>query len=317
MNREKQIQVTILVPIYQVEQYLGRMLCSIFGQTYPCIDYVFVNDGSTDNSLRILNETIEECHIDKEKYVIVNHDCNKGIAASRADCLANAKGDYVYFVDSDDWVEPDAIESMVMATNGGKIDIVGCDYCKDFESGVVTCHHENYARTCEENMLRCLNYDIATVLWKLLIRRCLFDNFVISKTNIGEDYIISIKLYYYAKSFVSIDRTFYHYVQYNNNRLSFQSLRSIKDHIECVREVEKFLKNQGVFNVKFENKLLLRKSNIRCNFVLNKKILDFDAYMTTFPEARGLWRKMHYSIKERVKLWMADHKLFLILLLLK
>lgn len=308
------ILVTILMPIYKVEQYLEKALDSIFIQTYPYLDYVFVNNCSPDNSLQVLIDTIKKYGIQKDRYTIINHDKNEGIAVSRADCIANAKGDYLFFVDGDDWIEKDAVEQMVAATKSGVVDIVGCDYMKDFLSGNTTYHHENYAESCRDNMYRCLNYDIATVLWKLLIRRRLFDNFTITPhVDIVEDYIISVKLYYYAKSFVAIPKAFYHYVQYNNTRASLQTLKSISMHIKGVEEVEQFCKEKGLFNEYVAHKLLLRKFNIKSNFALNKQLLDRNAYKNTFPEAKGMWCELQYSYKERVKFWMAEHGLFPVL----
>jgi glycosyltransferase involved in cell wall biosynthesis len=115
------LKVTILMPIFKVEQFLEKTLDSVFTQTYQNIDYVFVDDCSPDNSLQVLNRTIVKHGIEPQRYVIVNHQQNEGIAVSRADCLAHAKGDYVYFVDSDDWLEKDAVEQMVQATNNGAI----------------------------------------------------------------------------------------------------------------------------------------------------------------------------------------------------
>ena len=311
------IQVSILVPIYKVEKHIEKMLDSIFCQTYPNIDYVFVNDCSPDNSQQLLNDCILKHNVAACRYRIINHLQNKGVAATRAECIAEAKGDYVYFVDGDDWIETDTIEQMVFACNGGSIDIVGCDYYKDFETGVVTYHHENYASSCEANMRRCLNYDIATVLWKVLIKRKLFGMFHIVPINIGEDYIISVKLFYFAKSFVSINKAFYHYIQYNQNRLSFQSKRSILDHVECVKEVERFCKVEGIYDDDICNRLSLRKFNIKSNFVLNKSLLNRQMYAKTFPEAKGIWRKMNYSAKEKLKFWMAEHGFFFLLYLMK
>lgn len=311
---ENIIQVTILMPIYKVEQYLEKTLDSVFTQTYPYLDYVFVNDCSPDNSLQVLKDAIDKYKIEANRYTIVNHVQNEGIAVSRTDCIANAKGDYVYFVDSDDWIEKDTVEQMVYATKQGTIDIVGCDYMKDFLSGQTTCHHDNYAETCRDNLFKCLNYDIATVLWKLLIRRELFDNFKITPhVDIVEDYIMSVKLYYYAKSFVAIPKAFYHYVQYNQARVSLQSLWSITMHIKGVGEVEQFCREKDLYNDDVARKLLLRKFNIKSNFVLNKELLDSKAYQKTFPEAKGIWREMNYSKKERAKFWLAEHGLFLLL----
>lgn len=317
MSENGTLLVSVLVPIYNVEQYLGKTLDSIFTQTYQNVEYVFVNDCSPDNSLGVLKESINSHHIDESRYTIVCHEQNEGIAVSRADCIAQAKGDYVFFVDSDDWIEPDTVRQMVAATHGGTVDIVGCDFAKDYVSGKTTYHTENYADTCRENMLRCLNYDIATVLWKLLIRRSLFDNITITPhIDIVEDYIISVKLYYFAESFAPLHKVFYHYVQYNQERVSLQTLRSITMHIKGVKEVEDFLNGKGLYDDVVRNKMNLRKFNIRSNFVLNKSLMDAEAYRNTFPETAGVWRQMNYSTKEKVKFWMAEHGLFPLLKLL-
>lgn len=318
MNNHELIKVSILMPIYKVEQYLEKTLESIFTQTYPNIEYVFVNDCSPDLSLQVLINTISKHGVDKDKYTIVNHQQNEGIAVSRTDCIANAKGDYVFFVDSDDWIEKDAVEEMVAATQNGRIDIVGCDFFKDYYSGSVTFHHENYAETCRENLLRCLNYDIATVLWKLMIRRSLFDNFTITPhVDIVEDYIMSVKLYFYAQSFIAIPKAFYHYVQYNQARVSLQTLWSINMHIKGVQEVEQFCREKGLYDDFVHHKLLLRKFNIKSNFVLNKQLLDHNAYKYNFPEAKGVWREIHYKIIEQLKFWLAEHGLFFVLKLIR
>lgn len=311
------IWVTILIPIYKVEKYLEKTLDSVFTQTYPYLDYVFVNDCSPDKSLQVLTNSIKKYGIEKEKYTIINHEQNQGIAVSRADCITNATGDYVYFVDSDDWIEKNAVEQMVLASKNGTIDIVGCDYMKDHLSGGITVHHENYAGTCRGNMYRCLNYDIATVLWKLLIRRSLFDNFTITPhVDIVEDYIMSVKLYYYAKSFIAIPQAFYHYVQYNQARVSLQTLWSVNMHIKGVCEVEDFCKEKELLDVEVAHKLNLRKFNIKSNF-LTKKLLDYTAYKTTFPEANRMWRELGYSRNEKLKFWLAEHGLFFILKLVQ
>lgn len=305
------------MPIFKVEQYLGRTLDSIFTQSYSNLEYVFVNDCSPDNSLQVLEKSIEQHQIPIGRYTIINHLQNEGIAVSRADCISRAKGDYFFFVDSDDWIEADTVEKMVVATNNGTVDIVGCDFMKDFVSGETTYHHENYANSCRDNMLRCLNYDIATVLWKLLIRSNLFENFKITPhVDIVEDYIMSVKLYYYANSFVSIPQAFYHYVQYNQARVSLQTLWSVNMHIKGVEEVEAFCREKGLYDETVAHKLLLRKFNIKSNF-LTKELLDYNSYKQTFPEADRMWRELGYSKKEKFKFWLAEHNLFSVLKLLQ
>lgn len=304
------------MPVYKVEQYLKKTLSSIFTQTYQNIDYVFVNDCSPDNSLQVLKDTITKHGIKESRYTIINHDLNEGIAVSRADCIANAKGDYVLFVDSDDWIDSDMVQTLLDATGNGEIDIIGSDIAVDHLDGKTTYHHEKYAETCRENLIKCLNYDINTVLWKLLIRRSLFDNFTITPhVDIVEDYIISVKLYYYAKSFRAVPKAMYHYVQYNQARVSLQLRRSINNHIKGVQEVEAFCREKDIYDDVVEGKLLLRKFNIKSNF-LTKQLRDIKAYKTVFPEAKRAWRKMPYSNKEKIKFWLAEKKLFFVFKLL-
>lgn len=310
---ENQVLVSVLIPVYKVEKYIGKCVESVFTQTYPNIEYIFVNDCTPDRSIDVIKEYIIKHKISKEKYTIINHKQNEGIAVSRTDCIANAKGDYVLFVDSDDWIESNMVEELVKATKNGSIDIIGSDFAKDFLSGETTIHQENYAETCKENIFRSLNYDISTVLWKLLIRRNLFDNFTITPhVDIVEDYIMSVKLYYYAKSFAAVHQCFYHYVQYNQARVSFQTQRSVSMHIKGVNEVEQFCREKGIYNDYVEHKLLLRKFNIKSNF-LTKSLLDYDAYKTTFPEANKVWREIGYSRNERIKFWLAEKNLYFIL----
>ena len=308
--------VSYLVPIYNVEKYLENCLESMFAQTYQNTEYVFVDDCSTDNSYNILLATLKKNNISQDKYTIVRHPQNEGIAVSRADCIANAKGEYVQFVDSDDWIEPDMTETLVEATQDSQIDLVGCYFIKDFLSGKQTRHSENYSQSCAENLVLCINYDISNVLWKMLIRRSLFSNFTITPhVDIVEDYIISVKLYFYANSFAVVDKYLYHYVQYNEGRVSFQTLRSITNHIKGVKEVEEFLKTKELISQNISNLLNLRKFNIKSNF-LTKNLFDIQAYRTTFPEADKVWRQINYSRNEKIKFWLAEKKLYFILRLI-
>ena len=105
--------ISILVPVFKVEKYIVKCLDTIFNQTYTDIEYVFVNDCTPDNSMHLLNSYIDNHNIDRDKVKIISHSQNQGIAVTRNDCIANATGEYVLFVDSDDWVELDMVEELV------------------------------------------------------------------------------------------------------------------------------------------------------------------------------------------------------------
>ena len=105
--------ISILVPIYSVEQYIERCAKSLFEQTYTDIEYIFVNDCSPDRSIDILKETILKYPKRKNYVKIINHDVNRGLSAARNTAVENAIGDFILHVDSDDYLEMDAIEKLV------------------------------------------------------------------------------------------------------------------------------------------------------------------------------------------------------------
>ena len=175
------IKVSILIPIYNVENYIGKCLDSIFIQSYTNVEYVFVDDCSTDNSLQVLKSKLTEYSIHSDKYIILCHTENQGIAQTRIDLLSEAKGDYIQFIDSDDWIEKDMIAQMVEATDNGKIDIVGCDFMWEYEDGKSIANYDHFSDTCYDNMIKTINFQITPVLWKLLVKKKLFNHFKINK----------------------------------------------------------------------------------------------------------------------------------------
>ena len=107
----QEIKVSILVPFYKVEHYVGRCVESLFTQTYKNIEYVFVNDCSPDKSMEVINELIDKFDMASKCKIIV-HETNLGISASRNDCLDNMTGDFFLFIDSDDYIDLDFYEKL-------------------------------------------------------------------------------------------------------------------------------------------------------------------------------------------------------------
>ena len=100
--------VSILVPVYNVEAYLPQCLDSLVGQTYPHLQIVLIDDGSTDGSWRVMQE-----YASRDERIEIYHQENQGVGATRNHLLEKIKGDYVLFVDSDDWVEENHIETLL------------------------------------------------------------------------------------------------------------------------------------------------------------------------------------------------------------
>lgn len=118
--------VSILSPCYNVEKYLPKCLDTIIGQTYTNLQIVLIDDGSKDGTWEIMQE-----YAAKDSRIEVYHQDNKGVATTRNNLLDKVKGDFVLFVDSDDWVELTMVESLLGIQKQSDADIVVCDMVKN------------------------------------------------------------------------------------------------------------------------------------------------------------------------------------------
>lgn len=117
--------ISIIVPVYNVEKYLSECLDSLINQTYKNIEIICINDGSTDESGKICDE-----YSKKYKNIFVVHKKNEGLGFARNTGMNHVKGDYVLFVDSDDYIDKDMVEKLFNSISKNKVDICRCGYKK-------------------------------------------------------------------------------------------------------------------------------------------------------------------------------------------
>ena len=117
------IKVSVIVPVYNVEKFIGKCLDSLVNQTLKDIEIIVVNDGTKDNSQEIIDKYVKK-YPDKVKSFIKE---NGGLSSARNFGIEKAKGEYISFVDSDDWLNDDALEKMYNKAKKDKSDIVICD----------------------------------------------------------------------------------------------------------------------------------------------------------------------------------------------
>ena len=208
--------VSIIVPVYNAEQYLRRCVDSILNQEYTDFELFLVNDGSTDSSGDICEEYGE-----KDPRVIVIQKENTGVSDSRNQALDRARGKYLQFLDSDDWITPDATRLFVRAAEEYGCDMVISDFYRVVgerlspkgdieEEGVLT--QEEFAAHMMENPAD-FYYG---VLWNKLYRRDLVEEHNLRMdTNINwcEDFLFNLEYIRYAKVFYALHAPIYYYVK--------------------------------------------------------------------------------------------------------
>ena len=216
--------VSILVPVYGVERYIERCARSLFEQTYPLLEFIFVNDSSPDKSIHILQKVINEYPKLEENIKIIHHAKNRGLAATRNTLVANSNGKFILHVDSDDWLEPNAVELLVERQIETNADIVTASFYKqEINNGQETISTIATAlkeKNREESLKTMLEFCSVVAIWNRLIRKSLYlENNIkcIDGIDAGEDLMTTPRLVYFSKKVTTCDAVTYHYNRINSN----------------------------------------------------------------------------------------------------
>ena len=312
---EKKIKVSILVPFYKVEKYVGRCVESLFTQTYHNVEYVFVNDCTPDNSMEVINDKIEEYGLASKCKMIV-HEQNLGISASRNDCLDNMTGDYFLFIDSDDYIDTDMVELLVEAAIKENADISGCGYIEEFSDHSVE-HLQKYTNDHDEMMRAITLLTIKGVMWKLLVRSTIVTDHrdevrFIPDRNMVDDYLFCCQIFYYAQRFAGVDRCMYHWIQYNPNNYTHTTVFAVESQAAAIRKVEQFYKEKGIYGV-VEEELTQRKFISKLPLLLDRNCFNVTKWRAIFPESNDVYKKMYFSFGNSIIVYIASSPFYRIL----
>ncbi|MBQ9204617.1 MAG: glycosyltransferase family 2 protein [Prevotella sp.] len=313
------IKVSILVPFYRVENYVGRCVESLFTQTYQNVEYVFVNDCTPDRSMEVINEHIAKYGV-AEKCKMIVHEQNQGISTSRNDCLDNMTGDYFLFIDSDDYIDHDMVEQLVKAAVRENADISGCGYVEEFSDHSVV-HPQRYTNDHEEMMRAITLLTIKGVMWKLLVRSSIVTEHreevrFIPDRNMVDDYLFCCQIFYYAQRFAGVDRPMYHWIQYNPNNYTHTTIFAVESQAAAIRKAEDFYREKGVYDVVAEA-LLQRKFVSKLPLLLDKACLDVRRWRKLFPESNYVWKSMRFPKGNRYIFRLAQSPFYWLLPLLR
>lgn len=210
--------VSILIPVYNTEEYLPKCLDSIVNQTYSNLQVVIIDDGSKDASLSIAQKYAKQYPC-----IEVYHQENQGVASTRNNLLDKVKGDYVLFVDSDDWCELDMVDFLINKAIANKADMVTCSMVKNDETFVSNIFLEEIWGQ-GKTVLEFLRHKIFNgSLWNKLIKTSLLHNLRFHcGIFYGEDALFLWEVLQNVNCIVVTNKVLYHY-RMNNNSLSHLS----------------------------------------------------------------------------------------------
>lgn len=250
-NRKNTPDVSVIVPVYNVERYVEKCLLSLLAQECDCsCEIVVVDDGSKDGSSAIVDRMAEESDM-----IRVIRQPNAGLSAARNKGLSHARGKYVIFVDSDDYVEANYINALFRAAEDNGAQIACCNYRRVNDEGTINagCLLKHRCGVfSSELMLGDLLEDITvrSYVWNKIYLRCLFtDNnieFPVGMT--FEDVPVMPRLFRRAERIAVIKDELYNYVSHKGSITGSIKSSSVEDYVRAYGEIRRFLEEENIYN---------------------------------------------------------------------
>ena len=237
-------KLSLIVPIYGVERYIRQFAESALDQSYDDIQFIFVNDGTKDRSMEILEELIEERfnHL-RSRIIIINKE-NGGLPSARKAGLEVADGEYILFADSDDWLEKDAVAKIVAKAEETDADIVYFDLIKEYGHKTSYKRERDYtADTRMDFIINIFNYKSHGYTVTKCFRKSIYTDNKIYFPILGmhEDIYLMSQIIFYAKSLVHLPEALYHYRKDNPDSFCAQDRQ--KRHIASTKNLLNLYEN--------------------------------------------------------------------------
>lgn len=261
--------ISVIVPIYNIEKYVGLCIESIINQTYKNLEIILVDDGATDRSGQLC-----DLYAQKDSRIVVIHKTNGGLVSARKTGLKESHGEYISYVDGDDWIGQGFISSLYLLLENSNSDVVCAGYCRDLfnksipllnaiSTGIYNAESLDYVRSNMISYDDFFRHGITTYVWnKLFKKEVLYDSQmnVDERITIGEDAAVTYSVLLKAKKIYITDNCSYHYRQREDSML--------KTHASY----EKDSMQLKILNDYFKRELLTVDSN---RYNLKNQVIDF------------------------------------------
>lgn len=234
-------KLSIIIPIYKVEDYIERCATSLFLQTLSDVEYIFINDKTPDKSMDVLDRVISKFPHLSDSIHIIEHSENKGLAATRITGLQFSQGEYVAFCDSDDWIDPEMYVQLYKTATDENADMVYCNYIAEHLSKTIRVDIPKVTNI-KDYINSLLLGTIPSFSCLRIFKRELLSDHIFELYQVGvdmwEDVLMNIRLYPYLKRIAYNPIAGYHYNQCNGNAYtaiwSNKSLSNIQDVLRLV-----------------------------------------------------------------------------------
>lgn len=301
-------KISIIVPVYKVEKYLNRCLDSIIAQTFTDWECILIDDGSPDNSGKICDE-----YADKDNRFIIKHQTNAGVSVARNVGLDSVQGEYICFVDSDDWVEQTWLEDLYECAIKNNVDMVVCGV-NEHRNSNSTSRVFDLPKKKEDLMLYFIKHpNYMNYLVNKIIKKTLFDKNIRFPVGISicEDLWVSFRLCFYANAVFSVNKALYNYDRSNENSATNNYKRKyFDDKLYITERIIDFLSQNNCIHKKYSQIVSFYKIYTKLPLLLYPSLRDSDLWNKTFPESNKYIWKIPLRLDYKIISWLASKKLF-------
>lgn len=309
---EKTISVSLVITIYKVEKFIERCLNSAFQQNFSNLEYILVNDCTTDRSMEIANAVICKFSDKPIDVKIINHIKNQGSAVARNSGLNVASGDFVIFLDGDDYIEANMLREMYDCAMQEHADIVIADYYINYPDKQVYRKQitPSDGKKCSQWIL---SGKLHSSTCNKLVKRCLYvDNgiFFTDNVNMWEDMSVMPRLCFFAKKISYLPHAYLHYVQYNSESYTSNlNGKAIEDIQQVIKILDNFFKeNYSESGDGFKEAMNFLKVHAKSDFIMHSRGNERKALCKLYPEANSfIGRHPSLSWFYRSSLWLSIH----------
>lgn len=313
--------LSIIIPIYNSETTLSRCLDSVLRIQSILIEVILVNDGSTDNSEKICTK-----YINVDSRIKIFKEDNSGSATARNLGLSNATGNYITFVDSDDYIDDDSLVSFYNYASNNNLEIVYCDFFGGPNNSITTRNYQNHGSSAESCVKAMMVSGMQGYTWNKIYKRAFIEEnklAFIDGADLWEDLGFNIRLFSIAKKIAYAENVCYYHYDCDGNASSLvhniitessaKDLLRIKGMISNMDCAIQFLSEKRITNI-YSKEILLWKSRLR-QYLYRDNRLFLTQFVRTYPETNDIfierWKKLNpiyrLSSKLLLKGWINQY----------
>lgn len=301
-----EIKVSVIVPVYKVESFIGRCVQTLMEQSLTEVEYIFVDDATPDRSMEVLEQVLQRYPQRRPAVRILHHDENQGLPAARNTGLEMAKGEYIFHCDSDDFLELDMLEQLYDKATEIDADIVWSDWWLSFAKNERYMKQPEY-RTPIEALKGMLSGVMKFNVWNKLVKRKLYTDSKITFPagyGMGED-MTMMRLFARAEKVTYLPKASYHYVQLNTG--AFSKTYSNRHLEELQHNVSLLLRDlQGLFGDQLKREMAFFQLDVKFPFLITDDCSKYKLWLSWYPEAnKYILKNKRLSLRSRCLQWLA------------